>query len=41
MSSLNAELAREYFEALGLLSYPPIKYQVSARAKRSEERGIE
>lgn len=37
MSSVNEELVREYFEALGFLTYRPVKYQVSARAKRSEE----
>lgn len=37
MSAVSEDIVREYFEALGFYSYRPIKYQVSARTKRSEE----
>lgn len=37
MSAVSEDIVREYFESLGFYSYRPVKYQVSARAKRSEE----
>lgn len=37
MSGVNENIAREYFEALGILVLQPRKYAVSARAKRSDE----